>query len=297
MTICIGLIPNKKSVMLIQDSEISYRSLGFTQDIFNKIRDIDNTALVGVLGNPLIANEIIELARKGDYETSKGLRDAVEAAYHTVREDKLRKDALLKYGFRDLRDVTQPHKDVQIDPSVREAVLRAANDYDGGLMGVELVLASNIEEPQLYRVTFPGVGALQNCAKMYIVSGSGTIMAIDKMGEELEKHRWKPELTDDEGIDILLRAGKAAEKHTGVGGPFEIKYITKAEDGKTRIVTPDQRKINMVMYLFPLGVKQKVMSGCIARLRSPDVTSEQLAEHIRKNVRVGIEFDRYFGLE
>jgi hypothetical protein len=296
MTICIGLIPNKNSVMLIQDSEVSYLQLGFTQDIFNKIRDIDSRSITGVIGSSLIGNEVLEKVRGGKYETSKSLRDAVEEAYHYVREEKTVKAVLSKYGFRSMRDVTMAPKEVMVDPMVREELLKAANDHDNGF-GLSLMLASNIDRPQLYAVSFPGVGRLEDNVKMYLVSGSGTILAIDQMGEELERYRWQKELSIDEGIDVLMRAGKRSEKHTGVGGPFEITYISKDTAGAARIVRPDQKKINMVMYLFPLGVDKEVMLGCIERMRNEEVKAEELAEHIRSNVRVGVEFDRYFALK
>lgn len=162
-------------------------------------------------------------------------------------------------------------------------------------MGLELMLATNLERPQLYRVEFPGRGHLEDNVKMYSVSGSGAIMAIDKMGEELERYRWQRELSIDEGIDVLLRAGKASEKHFGVGGPFDITYITR-EEGKNKIVKPDQKKINMVMYLFPLGVKDKVMKDSITRMRDEKISPEELADYIKTNTRVGVEFDKYFGL-
>lgn len=296
MTICIGLIPNSKTVMLIQDSEVSYQQLGFTQDIFNKIKEIDKNSITGVIGSALIGNEVLEKVRGQEYESSKKLRDAVEKAYHCVRDEKLHKGVLAKYGIQDIREVTQTREGVKVDPAVREDVLKAANDQDQG-MGLSMMLASNIDRPQLYAVSFPGVGRLEDNVKMYLVSGSGAILAIDQMGEELERYRWQKEISIDEGIDVLMRAGKRSEKHMGVGGPFEITYITKDDKGGTSIVRPDQMKLNMVMYLFPLKPDHDVMMGCIEQMRDEKVEANDLAEHIRENVRVGVEFDRYFGLE
>ncbi len=296
MTICIGLIPNERTVMLMQDSEISYERLGFTQDIFNKIKVINNDAIVGVIGNPLAANEVLELVTGREYKQSRELRGTLEDAYHAVRKEKLLKGVLKKYGFSDLREVLQPQKETAIDPAVREEVLKAANDYDNG-MGLTMMLATNLEQrPQLYQIVFPGRGALENNVKMYTVSGSGTIMALDKMGEELEKYKWQPKLSIDEGIDVLLRAGKASEKHAGVGGPFDITYITRGENGQNEIVKPDQKKINMVVYLFPLHVKEKILIEAIVRMRDEKVSAGQLADYIKTNTKVGIEFDNYFNL-
>ncbi len=295
MTICIGLIPNDKTAMLLQDSEISYEGIGFTQDIFNKIKVLSNQAIAGVIGRPHVANEVLAHVGGRTFTLSRELRDFVEEAYHLVREEKLVKGVLRKYGFRNIREVTQPPKEANIDPSVREEVLKACNDQDGHF-GLSLILASNFGSPELYAVGFPGRGLLENNVKMYAVSGSGSVMAIDKMGEELEKYKWQRELSIEEGIDVLLRAGKASEKHQGVGGPFDITYVTKREDGQTRVVKPDQKKINMVMYLLPLQAEERVMREVINRMRDETVTSEQLAEYVRGNTRVGIEFDNYFRL-
>ncbi len=292
MTIAIGLIPNDKTVMLIQDSEASYITLGFTQDIMHKIKTVNDAAVVGMIGHASFANEIVEAVQKGTYDDDKTLRAAIEETYHKVREEKLAKGVLRNYGFQNIREFSQSNS--PIDPAVRDQIMRAITNPDG--FGVELLLASNLKQPQLYRVHYPGTGILENSIKMYQVSGSGTIMAIDKMGEELERYRWQKELSIDEGIDVLMRAGKAAEKHTGVGGPFEIAYIARGDDGKTKVVKPDQKKINMVMYLFPLNVEEKVLHTSIEQMRDEKVKAEELADHIRKNVRVGVEFDKYFGL-
>ncbi len=295
MTICIGLIPNKDTVMLLQDSEISYEQVGFTQDIFNKIKRVNDDVITGVIGNPLTANEVLEMVVNKQFHQSWELRDEVEKAYHLVRERKLMNGILRKYGFSNVREVIQPPQGTTIDPAVREEVLKASQDSEGRI-GISLILASNIESPQLYRVTFPGTGYLETNVKMYIVSGSGSIMAIDKMGEELDRYRWEKELSVDQGIDVLLRAGKASEKHQGVGGPFDITYITKRE-GKNNIIKPDQKKINMVMYLFPFGVDEKIMIETITRMRDEAVTPQELADYIKTHTKVGVEFDQYFRVQ
>ncbi len=292
MTIAIGLIPNDKTVMLIQDSEASYPMLGFTQDIVHKIKPIKDGAVVGIIGHPFYANEIVEAAQKGSYDDDKSLRIALEETYHNVREEKFSKGVLRLFGFQNMREFSQANS--QIDPAVREQIMKAVNTPSN--FGVELLLASNIKQPQLYYIQYPGTGHLEDSIKMYQAGGSGTIMAVDKMGEELERYRWQKELSIDEGIDVLMRAGKAAEKHTGVGGPFEIAYISRGDDSKTKVVRPDQKKINMVMYMFPLNADPKVLLDCIERMRDEKVKPEELADHIRKHVRVGIEFDKYFGL-
>ncbi|MFH1063520.1 MAG: hypothetical protein V1729_00400 [Candidatus Woesearchaeota archaeon] len=295
MTICIGLIPNEKTVMLIQDSEVSYQQLGFTQDIIHKMRDISKNAITGIIGDPTAASEIIEMLKaQPEYKNSKELKNFAEESYHRVREEKLLNGILRTYGFKHIREVTQPQKELPIDPEVRSNILNKATNHQG--FSLELMLASNIDKPQLCTITFPGTGIVHDSVKMYAVSGSGTIMAIDKMGEELERYKWHKELTTNEGIEVLMRAGKASEKHTGVGGPFSIAYLTK-EDEKTYIVKPDQKKINMVMYLFPLKVTDQTMKGCIERLRDDKVTAEDMSCYIKENTGVGIEFDHYFGLD
>ena len=282
--------------MLIQDSEISYEGIGFTQDIFNKIKTVNDDTIVGVIGNSWNANEVLAQVTQRQYSNSKELRDYVEEAYHTVREDKLTKSILLKYGFRNIREVMNPPKEANIDPMVREEVLKAANDQ-GLNFGLSLMLATNLDQPQLYSVIFPGRGFMENNVKMYAVNGSGSVMAIDKMGEELDKYKWERELSIDEGIDVLLRAGKASEKLQGVGGPFDITYVTRGEDGKNKVIKPDQKKINMVMYLFPLGIGENVMMETITKMKDEKVTAEDLADYIRTNTRVGVEFDNYFRLK
>lgn len=295
MTISIGLIPNKETVMLIQDSEVSYTSLGFTQDIYKKIQDIDNSSVTGVIGNPTIANEVIELVREGQYKSSGELSDRVEGSYHEVRTRHLKRGVLSKYGFSDIREVVAHPQGVQIDPRVSEEILRAANN-ENKFFSLDLMLATNYDRPLLHIVTFPGKSLLFSSTKDYAVSGSGSIMAVEKMGVELENYRWQKELSVDEGIDVLLKAGKASEKHVGVGGPFEIVYVTR-EQKEVKIVRPDQKKINMITYLFPLEIKESIMTKAIKKMRDKNVSPEELADYIKTNTKVGIEFDKYFGLK
>ncbi len=279
----------------MQDSEISYERVGFTQDIFNKIKIIDDHSIVGVIGISEIANEVLAHITGRQYNQDKEMRDFLEEAYHSVHEEKLYKGLLRKYGFRNIREITQPPKEVIVDPGVREEVLRYIGNQNPSF-NLSLMLAANHQQPQLYSIDFPGCGYLENNVKMYSVRGSGSIMAIDKMGEELDKYKWQKELSIDEGIEVLLRAGKASEKHQGVGGPFDITYVTSSENGKSKVVKPDQKKINMVMYLFPLGVDEKIMLEAITRMRDGNVSAGDLATYIKNNIKVGMEFDHYFKL-
>jgi len=61
MTISIGFIPNKQTVMHIQDSEVSYQSIGLTQDIVKKIKGIDSSAVTGIIGNPFSPSILIKV--------------------------------------------------------------------------------------------------------------------------------------------------------------------------------------------------------------------------------------------
>ncbi|MBI2448711.1 hypothetical protein HYV49_00260 [Candidatus Pacearchaeota archaeon] len=268
MTISIGLIPNNEAVMLIQDSEVTYPGVGFTQDIYRKIQEIDKHAVVGVTGRPILANEILELIKGEQYKSSRELSDKVEQAYHQVRNKHLQRGFLAKYGFSDIRDVIAPPQGVQINPKVVDEILHIANNANN-FFTLDLMLATNYESPLIYITEFPGSTALFSNLKDYAVSGSGGIMALEKMGAELENYRWQKELSIDEGIDILMKAGKASEKHVGVGGPFEIVYIEKQKDG-TKVIRPDQKKINMVMYLFPLEIKEDIMKEAISKMRDKD---------------------------
>lgn len=296
MTISIGLIPDKDTVMLIQDSEVTYPTLGFTQDIYKKIKEIDNYAVAGVIGIPVLANEITELVKeeRGRHKSGRDLSDRLEQAYHSVRVRHLQRGVLAKYGFSDIREVIAPPQNVQLNPNVVEEVLNASNNKNQ-FFSLDLMLATNYDKPLIYRVMFPGVSILHSDVKEYDVSGSGTIMAIEKMGVELENYRWQKELSIDEATDVLMKAGKASEKHVGVGGPFEIVYITKKEK-ETKIVRPDQKKINMIMYLYPLEIKEGTLSEAIKQMRDPCITPEQLADFIKTNTQVGIEFDKYFAI-
>ena len=294
MTISVGLIPNGETVMLIQDAEVSYRRVGFTQDIYKKIKDIDSSSVTGVIGYPFIANEIIELTKESQYRSGRELSDKVEQAYHTVRIKHLFRGVLAKYGFTDVKEVIAPHQGVNINPHVVEEVLELTNNQND-FFSLDLMLATNYDKPLLYLVSFPGSSVLYNNIKDYTVSGSGTIMAVEKMGVELENYRWQSELSLDEGIDILMKAGKASEKHAGVGGPFEIVYISRQEK-EVRVTRPDQKKINMIIYIMDLGIKENIMSEAIKQMRKSEISAEQLADYIKTNTRVGIEFDQYFGL-
>lgn len=293
MTISIGLIPNEQTVMLIQDAEATYQEVWFTQDILKKIKDINEHSVTGVIGSPIIANEVVDMVQGRPCSSSRELQDTIEQAYHAVRTRHLQRGILSKYGLNDVREVIAPPKDIQIDPAVREEVLNVVNNRDR-FFSLDLMLAMNYDKPVLYTVQFPGVGMLENNIKGYMVSGSGSIMAIDRMGVELENYRWKKELTIDEGIDVLMKAGKVSEKHIGVGGPFEIVYITREQ--KPKIQRPNQKKINMIMYLYPLQITEETMAEAIQKMRDEKVSAEELAEHIKTHTNVGVEFDKYFKL-
>jgi hypothetical protein len=291
MTISIGLIPNRDTVMLIQDAEGSYTGLGFEQDIFSKIKGLNPSSIAGIIGSFTEANETVELIRGTQPNSGLELRTIAENAYHEVREKHFFNSVLRKYGFNNIREVTSPSNGVQVDPSVKDDILRKLNTP----LQFSLMLASNYGGPELVSVDFPGDGKLLNEIKEYGVGGSGYIMAIEKMGVELAKYRWKKELSIDEGIDVLMKAGKASELHTGVGGPFEIVYVSKQKE-KSVIVNPDRRKINMVIYLLDQSIEEETINEAIGRMRDPTTSSNDLAEFIKTNTGVGIEFNRYFGL-
>ena len=130
MTISIGLIPNKETLMLIQDAEVSYQGLGFTQDIYKKIKEIDSSSVTGVIGSPLIANEIIEIVKENQYRTGRELSDKVEQAYSFVRAKHLQRGVLVKYGFSDIREVIAPQQGININPHVLEEVLKTSNNQN-----------------------------------------------------------------------------------------------------------------------------------------------------------------------
>ncbi|MDO8508976.1 MAG: hypothetical protein Q7S27_04805 [Nanoarchaeota archaeon] len=295
MTISIGLIPNNNTVMLIQDAEGTYQGIGFTQDIFKKIQELDDSSITGVIGSPVLGNEIIQLVKENQYRSGKELSDKVEQSYHNIRAKHFQRGVLAKYGFSDIREVIAPQQGTVINHHVVEEVLKASNNTNG-FFSLELMLATNYDNPLLYLVGFPGTSLLFNNIKDYAVSGSGQIMAIEKMGVELENYRWKKELSLDEGIDVLMKAGKASEKHTGVGGPFEIVYLQRKKD-EMKIIRPDQKKINMVMYLLDLNVNEAIMEETIKKMRDDKNSPQDLADYIKTHTKVGIEFDRYFGLK
>lgn len=300
MTISIGLIPNRETVMIIQDAEATYPGVGFTQDIYRKIKEIDGNAVTGVIGMPLIANEIIDLVKETPSKSGRELSDKVEQAYHLVRNRHLQRGVLAKYGFSDIKELVMTPQNMQVNSNVVEEVLKIANNQNN-FFSLELMLATNYERPLLYITTFPGVSFLHSEIKDYAVSGSGSTMGLEKMGVELKNYRWKNALSIDEGMDILMKAGKASEKHIGVGGPFEIVYITK-QNKESQLVRSNQKKINMVMYLLELNegqneIEEEVMNEAITKMRNEKISAEDLAEFIKSKTPVGIEFDNYFGLK
>jgi hypothetical protein len=294
MTISIGLIPNENTAMLIQDSEGSYIGLGFEQDIFKKIRDIDKSSITGVIGSFTTANETLELVSGRQFKSSFELRDNLEQAYHAVRKRHLERGTFQKYGFSDIREIIAPPREIQIDPAVRDEILNSANDKNHSF-SLEFMLASNYNQPQLSKLEFPGISHLFNNPKDYTVGGSGSILAIEKMGSVLKNYRWQNTLSNDEGIEILMKAGNASEQHTGVGGPFEIVYVTKIE-GKPKIIRPDRKKINMVMYIQNLTTDEETITESIKKMRDHKINSLELSDYIKTKTNVGIEFNKYFNI-
>ena len=51
------------------------------------------------------------------------------------------------------------------------------------------------------------------------------------------------------------------------------------------------------MYLFPLNIEEKIMMKAISQMRNEKVAPEELADYIKTNIQVGIEFDQYFKLK
>ena len=85
------------------------------------------------------------------YAQTLRFRDFFEEAYHSVREEKLYKGLLRKYGFRNIREITQLPKETTVDPSVREEVLRFAGN-ESRIFNLSLMLATNHQQPQLYTI-------------------------------------------------------------------------------------------------------------------------------------------------
>jgi len=283
--------------MLLQDSAGTISTLSFEHDIYTKIKKLNDNVLVGMSGSPSLGNEVVELLRELPFETAREARAAAEHAYHSVREEKLNQEFLRPNGFKNIREVTTPAPGAPIDPTVRERIFQVLGPKGREEFSLDLVLALNYGRPQLYSVAFPGVGLLDDGPKECAVRGSGSILAIDKMGEELESYKWQPELSLDEGLEVLMRAGKASEKHQGVAAPFDIRYISKKGKG-VKYVRLDPLKLNMVMYVAPLIGKEngKGMGQYVARMKDDKVKPATLAKQLKKDLDVGAEFDRYFEL-
>ena len=86
-------------------------------------------------------------------------------------------------------------------------------------------------------------------------------------------------------------------KATNIFARALITCHRKDKEGNSQIVKPDIKKINMVMYLFPYKIKEKVMSQSIKMMRDEKVDAAELGKYIQANTGVGIEFKHYFGLK
>jgi len=302
MTICVGFIPNKKTAMLMQDSEVTYPGIDLTQDIAEKILPINNYAIAGRIGNPLYAEEILDLLkRSGDIKDPLELKAKLEDAYHEIRNRKFIVGILRQFGFNDIKEVSASN----IDPEIRRAILEKAGNPQG--FGVEIMIAYNYNEPGLYIINFPGTATMTKETKGYFAWGSGGIKAIDIMGNVLERFRWQSDLSLEDAVLTLIDAGIASEKHTGVRRPFRISYVTrdipegfKAEE--PRIGTLDTKMLNMVLHTKP-NTNEEVIRDAVKLLLKPmkqedvEQRTREMVDYLKSKVNLGIEFDNYFGLK
>ena len=302
MTICIGFIPNKKTAMLMQDSEVTYPGIDLTQDIAEKIVSINSYAIAGRIGVALYAEEILDLLkRSGDIKDSLELKARLEDAYHTIRSRKFTVGILRQFGFNDVKDISAPN----VDPEIRKVILEKAGNPQG--FGVEIMVAYNYDGPGLYIVSFPGTAIMTKETKGYFASGTGGIKAIDIMGNVLERFRWQSDLSLEDAVLTMIDAGIASEKKTGVKRPFRISYVIrdipegfKVEESK--IETLDTKMLNMVLHAKP-HTNEEVIRDAVKLLLKPmkkeDVEQRirEIVDYLKSKVNLGVEFDNYFGLK
>ncbi|MFC1686232.1 hypothetical protein ACFLZZ_04415 [Nanoarchaeota archaeon] len=291
MTISIGLIPNKDLVMLMQDSEGTLLNLMLTQDIMNKIKQVNDQAIAGVIGNPYSADEVLEKLAKKNYDSAINLREGLENAFHEVREKKFRDGVLRKYGFSHIREITSPA--TPIDEGVKRIILEK-NDKDG--LGARLMLCSNYKKPEIYTVGYPGEGHLVTGVKVGDFSGSGTIKSVDIVGSALEEYKWETSLNKKQAVHVLLKAAIGSKKHEGVGGIFDLKYLEKVDD-KSKIITLEPRKLNMALYALEHKASDETVSDCIDKVLDDKVKYGEVASYLKEKKSFGSEFDEYFGLD
>lgn len=293
MTIAIGLIPDNDTVLLMQDSRTSWGNFVHA-DTARKMTSISDNILLGHAGSPYLGEEVAQFLKQHTYTDSLKLRAVAQEGYQSVREQSLIQGVVKRYGFSHPREILQPAQGSTINPNVVEGLLRAMNDPAG--FPLDVILASIIEGPQLTLVNYPGVSVVQTHPKTYMVAGSGTPLAIERVNDIMANYVWSDQVTIEEGIECLLYAGIACKKSPTVGGPLEIAGLRRV--GKNvEPIRPDRRKTNMVVYCIEQKVSGDTLFEIIAKMHNPDVSALEMAEAIKSKVKFGLEFNNYFQLD
>jgi len=301
MTVCIGLIPNKQTSMLMQDSEVTYSGVALHQDIASKVHKVSENAVVGIIGDPHPALEMLELLEENPVTNPRDLCTRLEDVYHTVRGRKFDLGILRKHGFSNIREVLSP----QVDSDFRKTILAALDNRDAFV--VNLMLAYHFGSPGLYHINYPGIGSLENQVKMYQVDGSGSLSAADIVGNALTRYRWQPELTLSEAVLTMIDAGIASEKHTGVQRPFRISYVSREvpeheTEPQSVVCGLDTKMLNMIIHAQPYARQENVLQDAVARLlkatkgQATQEETVELADYLKSKIKLGVEFDEYFGI-
>ncbi len=300
MTICVGFIPNDKTVMIMQDGEVTNGRTGIPYTV-KKMQRYDDKFFIGYLKSRELSGLLDIILQGADLNKIKNYDDMkkeIEKARHKVWKSEAL--AVLKqHGVNSLEALTstvideETEKEIDLKPEVKNVLLNTITDKSFLQMG--LMVGYFFDKPGISYMSVAGAlrGSVIGPKEFYVdgVAGEGITMKMKKMVAE---YQWKPGIDNVDALDILVKAGNGASEYSGVGGPFSI--IMMGEDKKVKEL--DERKLNMVMdidRLNELSAGGFIPAYCdaLTDLADHKVSADQLYDKLSK-LDVGYEFKHKF---
>tara|TARA_Y100000310_G_C20481692_1_gene714991 strand:- start:5 stop:907 length:903 start_codon:yes stop_codon:yes gene_type:complete len=297
MTICTGFIPNKDTVILLQDSIGIVPSSGQQRSLETKIRDINDRSFFGIAGDPYFANEVARELHDKNFDSTKELEKYCSDVYNNLHYGKIIKGFLPYFGndleyFKTLLE--GDNVPAELMKEYRARVNDAADERP------DIMAVSYIDGPSIYKINV-GRDLLENNVGEWLSTGSAAKQFDQNMTNykyDLER-KGNPKLGVLEGIEALLRVAEPTSRTSStIGPPFDIVYVERKilpdanlyDDEKFTYyaVRMDKSKLENVRRAIRADpdLPSKTITDWLEMVRDPKIDVKKLKRDINKKLNV-----------
>lgn len=241
MTICIAAICEDKYAIVTTDRMITVGrpSIEF-ETRRSKLEHLTDRCVAAIAGDALTPTDLFrkirgELAESGT-ESVPQIVETTKRCYQQLRDQKINEEVLAPAGLTIQRFYEGQQ---MMQPQVVGALFQEMTTYKLGVL--LLVAGVDASGPHIFRVDNPGTSAPFN-AIGYNAIGSGEDHALTTF----IAHNYESDISLEEGLFIVFKAKKSAEKASGVGEMTSIRIIS--DDAGIRSLTDDEIRTLHAVY-------------------------------------------------